>query len=142
MEYQLDASHLITFLTGALTGATGKYLADKFTDQRRQKETSANAKNEFMKVANQMPDIISEMKKDFLNPDIANVRELVVLPNKRVIFNTNKKLLNYFEEEHNDLFGKMAVLENHGYISKDALKNVPTYRITEQFRMYVLESKL
>lgn len=56
---------LVTFVVGVATGAAGKYLADKFTDQRRDKAKNRETKKEFHNVQNQMPELLAEMKVDF-----------------------------------------------------------------------------
>ena len=47
-------SYLITFVAGAFTGAAGKYLADKYTDKRRNQEQKVGERKTFSKVAGQM----------------------------------------------------------------------------------------
>lgn len=80
-----------------------------------------------------MPEFIAEMRADFSNPDWSTVRELIVLPSSGVTFSSNQKRFRYHENEHDDLLGKIAVLQNHGYIFDITEGNVPIYRITEEF---------
>lgn len=126
-------TNLISFLSGSGVGALGSYFATKYTDKRREKESIKKQKNAFTKVNKIMPDLINEMKTDFNNTEMNFVRELAVLPHNKVSFNSTQKRFVYFEDQHNDLKGKISILENHNYIYDVTPKNVPIYRITEEF---------
>jgi len=126
-------SHLISFLVGTATGATGSYFATKYTDKRREKEEDKKLQNAFYKIKKIMPDLIQEMKMDFNHPDSTSVREFAILSNKRVIFNSGQPRFVYYEENHNDLMGKVAILENHNFVYDVTPSNTPIYRITEEF---------
>ena len=125
--------HLISFLLGTATGATGSYFATKYTDRRREKEDEKNIKSTFLKIQEIMPDLIQEMKNDFNNPKLISVREFAILPNNKVIFTSGQPRFVYFEEQYTDLKGKVSILENHGFVSGVTLGNTPIYRITEEF---------
>lgn len=126
-------THLISFLFGTATGAAGSYFATKYTDKRREKEGEKKVKSTFQKVQEIMPDLIQEMKTDFSNPELTTIRELAILPNKRVIFNSGQRRFVYYEDQHNDLKGKVAILENHNFVYDMTPGNTPIYRITEEF---------
>lgn len=133
-------SYLITFLAGALTGASGKYLADKFTDQRRRQEGKSEAQNIFDSVEKQIPELIKEIKEDFKKLDCSLMREFYILPNDRVIFNSDGKMcLFYYEDRHNHLLQKIKILENNGYVYDVTETNTPKYRITEEFATFLLK---
>lgn len=123
----------LTFLLGVATGAAGQYFADKYTDKRRRKEEAKLSKKVFKKVNNIMPELIQEMRSDFKDPESNSVREIVILPNKRVSFNSDRPRFRYYENEHENLMGKIATLENHGYLYDVTIGSAPIYRITEEF---------
>jgi hypothetical protein len=133
-------AYFITFLIGVATGAAGNYFASKYTDRRRDSEDTKKAKDTFKKVKNQMPELISEMKEDFSKNENSSIRELVVLPSNKVMFNSQQPRFIYFEDQHQNLKGKIAILENHGYILDVTVSNAPIYRITEEFWDMVLNS--
>ena len=133
-------SHLITFLAGAFTGAAGKYLADKFTDQRRRQERQSEAQKIFDSVKKQVPELIKEMKEDLKKPDCSVMREFYILPNDRVMFNSGGKMcLFYYEDKHNHLLQKIKILENHDYVYDVTETNTPKYRITEEFAKFLVK---
>ncbi len=131
---------LATFLVGVATGAAGNYFATKYTDQRREKARKRKSKEAFIKVKDQMPELIAKMKADFTKYKNASIREFVVLPSDRVVFNSQQPRFHYFENQHQNLKGKVDVLENHGYVSDVTVSNAPIYRITEEFWELVLTS--
>lgn len=135
MSWPEIASYAVAYLAGALTGATGKYLADKYTDQRRQQQQLRQSVTRlFAQVAAQMPSLIDEMRTDFEDPENTFVREFIVMPSSRAVFNSGgRRYLFYHEDKHEDLIGKIAILENNGFVTDTTSTNVPKYRMTEQF---------
>ena len=128
------ATHLITFLIGTATGAAGNYFANKYTDQRRDKEAKKKEIDSIQKIIRIMPELIQEMKKDFNAPEYIAVRELVLLPNKKVAFNGGGiKRFIYYEDEHTDLRGKISILENYDFLTDITPGNAPIFRISEKF---------
>jgi hypothetical protein len=67
-------SSLIGFLLGTITGASGKYFADRFTDQRRRTELKKQEKRRFIDIKKQMPEIIEEFKHDLLNKKLIGTK--------------------------------------------------------------------
>ncbi len=126
-------THIISFLAGTATGAAGSYFATKYTDRRREKEGKKKVKNTFQKIQKIMPELIQEMKNDFSNPELITIRELAILPNERVVFNSGQRRFVYYEEKHSDLRGKISILENHGFIYDVTPGNTSIYRLTEEF---------
>ena len=140
MSWAEIASYAATYLAGALTGATGKYLADKYTDQRRQQELRRGGRRLFAQVTAQMPSLIDEMRTDFRDPEHSSVREFIVMPSSRALFNSGgQRYLFYHEDKHDDLMGKIAILENNGFVVNTTATNVPKYRMTEQFVQFLLQ---
>ncbi len=80
-----------------------------------------------------MPELITEMRTDFLDPDNATVREFMVVPSLKVSLHGKGRLLLYAEDVHDDLRGKVAVLHNHGWIHDVSVGTLPRYRIGEEF---------
>ena len=126
-------THIIIFLFGTATGAAGSYFATKYTDRRREKEGENKVKSTFQKVQEIMPALIQEMKNDFNNPEFISIREFAILPNDRVIFNSGQPRFIYYEEQNNDLKGKVSILENYSFVYDVTSGNAPIYRITEEF---------
>lgn len=133
----LMISHLIAFVLGTLTGVAGTYYGNKYTDRRRKSESAKEAIAQFRRSREQMPKLIAEMKADLEGNQ--TVREVFVAPSRRIGINTGGKTrLVYYADEHEDLDGKIAILENNGYLIDLTSGNLPTYRMTEEFVDLVL----
>jgi len=136
-------SYLITFVAGAFTGAAGKYLADKYTDKRRNQEQKVGDRKTFSKVAGQMAALIKEMQEDLSKPECMVIREFYILPNDRVIFNSGGgKCLFYYEDQHDDLAHKIKLLENNGFVYDVTHTNTPKYRMKEDFVDFIVKAKI
>ena len=61
-------THLISFLFGTATGASGSYFATKYTDKRRKNEERNKLKSIFKEIQGIMPELVREMKNDFNDP--------------------------------------------------------------------------
>lgn len=133
-------AYFLTFLLGVAIGAAGNYLAFKYTDRRRDSEESKKEKNTFKKIIGQMPELIAEMKADFSRKENSFVREFFVLPHDKIPCNSQEPRFSYYENEHQDLKGKIAILENRGYIIDVSISDTPIYRLTEEFWDLVLNS--
>jgi hypothetical protein len=131
---QFDITLLFTFLVGALSGAAGQYLADKYTDKRKYQEAQKASVELVKKVRSLMPELISEMKEDVMKQGYETVREFVLLPNERVPFNSGgKQRFVYFANKTPDLIGKVQILEQEGLVMDVTRNNTPIYRMTETF---------
>jgi hypothetical protein len=84
--------------------------------------------------------LIAEMKTDFTKSENSTIREFVILPYDRVISNDQQPRFYYFEHQHENLRGKISILENHGYVRDVTVSNTPIYRITEDFWNLILDS--
>jgi hypothetical protein len=127
-------STLIGFLVGTVTGAAGNYFANKFTDCRREQEAARQATKRFAAVRAQMPKLIEEMKTDLAGEGHAQIREFFVLPNKKVCLGGSKKpRFRYYEDEHDNLRGKLDILENADYLIDVTPGNTPIFRMAEAF---------
>jgi hypothetical protein len=126
-------SLLIGFLAGTATGAAGKYFADKYTDRRRKKEISSQAKKVFLEIKAQMPELIAEMKKDFVNGKHKFVREFFVVPNERCLIGSEKPRFVYYVDQHTDLYNKLDMIQRAGFLFDITTGNTPLYCVTEEF---------
>lgn len=101
-------------------------------------EDTSKEKGQFLEIASQMPDLISEMKKDLSVPEHKFVREFF-LSKRAYVLNPRDLSFVYYEDEHPGLQGKIHVLENLGYIIDVTPGNVPKYRMKEDFVRLVLD---
>jgi hypothetical protein len=125
--------YLITLLIGATAGAIGGYYASKYTDKRRKKESNKERKNKIKQLYEQIPELLKEMHEDFTNPQLSNIRELVILQSKKIIFTSSKKRFAYYKDEHSELQEKIDILEDNGFLERQKEIETPVYRINENF---------
>jgi len=124
---------LITVLVGAASGAAGGYFSSKYTDKRKEKETTKREDQTFKKLFHEMPDLLREMKEDLSNQETKFIREFVISPSERVGLTLLDKCLVYYENQHELLKSKINILENHGYLYDVSETSLPKYRFTEEF---------
>jgi len=130
----LDMTHLVVFLVGALSGASGHYLGTKYTEQRHKKEDEIHKRKQFEHLKNVMPKLLEEMSEDVKNDKTKIVREFFILPNKRVLLGgSSKPRFPYYEDEHDNLKGKIDILEENSYVIDVTTGNAPIYRMSEEF---------
>lgn len=134
-----DVSHLVTFLGGALVGGAGQYIADRFTDQRRNQELKSAAFKQFSELKSAMPNLFSEMQKDIGDDKSHSIREFVVMQNNRVSFSGSKPRFIYFEDEHPNLRVQVDRLLYAGYLDDVTVGNVPIYRMREHLIVLLKE---
>lgn len=132
------ATHAAAFLVGAITGAAGAYLADRFTDQRRRAESRSEAWRAFERVEQLMPELIKEMRADLAETPTA--RDFFVLSDERISINTSGQYLAYYEKAHSNMQEKLSILENHGYIVDITPGNAKKYRMTEDFAVLLMSN--
>jgi hypothetical protein len=125
------STHSIAFLAGAFTGAAGKYLADKFTDQRHRQESRAAAEATFQRVQRAMPALIADIKADLaVHP---YVRELAVLPTETTGYNSDHTVFCYSDEQHPNIVGHVVLLEAAGFVEDHSTPTNPVFRMSEDF---------
>lgn len=129
----LDVSHLVTFLGGTLVGCAGQYFADRFTDQRRKQEARSETQKQFNEIKISMPKILLEMVDDIKNDKTQSIREFVILPNKRVNFNSDKLRFAYYEDAHPNVRIQTDRLVALGFLIDVTVGNAPIYRMSENF---------
>jgi len=91
-----------------------------------------------MTVKEQMPALIAEMKQDLERDDGKCVREFFVMSKRHSLGGSDKPRFFYYEEDHDNLRGKIDILENRGYLIDVTPGNCPIYRMTEEFVTLVL----
>jgi len=94
----------------------------------------------FIQIKEQMPGLIAEMKQDLQSESGKFVREFFVMSKRHVLGGSEKPRFTYYEEDHDNLRGKIDILENLGYIEDVTPKTVPIYRMNEEFVRLVLGS--
>lgn len=127
----LDVSHLVAFLGGTAIGAAGTYLADRFTDQRRENETSKKEKARFSALRKQMPDFFDEIRKDLQTKPELSIREFVVLPHERITFNHDRPRFQYYEVKWPGIVNYISLLVEAGYVEVVRSTDIPIYRLRE-----------
>jgi len=81
---------------------------------------------------------IDELRSDLV--DHPKQRDLFVVPNRNVMLNTGgETTLVYYRSEHPELMASIRILENHGYVRDVTDRNVPRYRLSEEFVAHILE---
>ncbi len=126
-----DISHLATFLGGAALGSAGKYLADRFTDQRRAQEATSSNKKRFAELSKIMGELFKEMADDLKEDKSFAIREFVILPNERVMFSSNVRRFAYYETRHPNIRNQVALLAEAGYVQDVTVGNAPIFRMQE-----------
>jgi len=100
-------------------------------------EESIKAK--FLKVKSLMPELIADIKKDLNKGGNNLIREIFIISNHWHLTVQHPHFVYYFEE-HENLKGKMDILENYGFI-KDVTPtptSIKKYRLTEEFVLLIL----
>lgn len=138
MSWADVSTHSIAFLAGTLTGAAGKYLADKFTDQRHRQEVRATAAASFNRMQLAMPALIAEMKADLTNDEF--VREFAILQTETSGYNSDHPVFCYSKERHPGLGGHVGLLEGAGFVEKLPPPRDCVFRMTEDFVDHVRRS--
>jgi hypothetical protein len=92
----------------------------------------------FLQVKEQMSALIVEMKNDLQGNQGKFVREFFVMSRRHVMGGSEKPRFIYYEEDHDNLRGKIDILENRGYVEDVTPGNTPIYRMSEEFVQLVL----
>lgn len=129
----LDVSYLLTFLGGVAAGSAGQYLADRFTDQRREQKYASDEKKRFTNLNDVMPQLFHEMAKDLKEDQLATIREFVITSNKNISFSSSKPRFKYYLSEHPDLMNQVFLLAEAGYVQDVTVGTAPIFRMREDF---------
>lgn len=133
----LDVTHLVTFLGGAMVGAAGTYMADRFTDQRRKGEAREDDRKRFENLYRQMPEFFAEIAADLEAKPELLIREFVVLPSPNVNFNHDKPRFQYYESAHIEIGNYVPLLVQTGYVDVMRSTGTPIYRLRENFVRHI-----
>ena len=109
----------------------------KFIKTDNSIEESIEAK--FSKVKILMPGLIADIKKDLTKKGSNLIRELFIVSKNWSLNVVNPHFVYYFEE-HENLQGKMHILENYRFVIDMTSTNVKKYRLTEEFVDLLLTS--
>jgi hypothetical protein len=103
-------------------------------DQEEQvKETDLHRlRAAFRKAEAAMPDLVAEMRSDLRSGGHEFTREFLLVKKSWVV-NFSDPHFRYYHEEHDNLTGKIQVLENYGFVIDVTTSNVKKYRMTEEF---------
>lgn len=135
------ASHAGTFLAGVLLGACGTYLADKYTDRRREQEAAAARDRQFQEAFNRSRRLCEQMRSDVNTAELSMIRSFYVLRSRRLVFNApSERYLAYYEDEHEQLRDQIALLEDDGAVTLVRDGNCPQYRFAEDFVAWLRSS--
>jgi hypothetical protein len=72
----------------------------------------------------------AEMQKDLRGEEGQFVREFFVMSRRHALGGSEKPRFIYYEEDHDNLRGKIDVLENLGLVVDVTASNTPIYRMT------------
>jgi hypothetical protein len=122
----------IGFIIGGVSGATGTYFGNKYTDERRKKEEISSKDNQWRDLYKRFPRIIDEMKEDINNPEFSTIR-IFFVKDSRSIITTNEQNFQYYTDVHKDLQAAILFLQDLGFIEDITPGNVPKYRFYEHF---------
>lgn len=136
----LSISYFATFLSGVTVGAGGQYLADRFTDQRRKKENLSEENRRFESIKSDMPNLFAEMAQDLRGDESWSIREFVIAPHHRVVFNGTKPRFMYYEEDHPHLRVQVDRLEEAGYVVEVSPGKAPIFRMHEHFVQFLRDN--
>jgi hypothetical protein len=87
----------------------------------------------FQKVKMSMPDLVSEMKADLSREGGEFVREFWLASRKWTMNWGRTKRFAYYYEDHDNLDGKIQILENYGFVFMTKSGMAKIYRMTEEF---------
>jgi len=110
-----------------------------FIDQNSVNSALRQARESFRNVENQMPTLIAEMRQDLRAEGGESIREFFVMSKHQTHGGSAKRRFTYYDEDHDNLRGKIDVLENSGYIVDVTPKTVPIYRMMEEFVKLILD---
>jgi len=120
------------FVVGAFTGASGKYLGDKYTDQRRSSELAKLKNDHWNEFIKKFPKVAEEMINDVNNPDFTGVRKFFVKDSGTVV-NKSEPSFEYHTDTHPNLNAAIMYLVDLKCIQDITPGNCPMYRFYEDF---------
>lgn len=84
----------------------------------------------------QMPELFAEMRQDLSESPF--IREFITM-RKGWLYNSdpNNPIFSYNFDDHENLTGKLTVLENHGLVTEITYNNAKRYTMSEEFVAYL-----
>jgi hypothetical protein len=119
------------FLIGAFTGAAGSYLADKYTDRRRDKEELRKSTKSWDQLRKRYADFISEIVAD-LNAE-KYIRCFIVKPKGAMVGFLTEPVFDYSPEDHPLIMSAVEEFIERGMIKDITEGNLRRYRMSESF---------
>jgi hypothetical protein len=89
----------------------------------------------FERLEKMVPDLVAEMRTDIGNSQFT--REVVALSKKWSYGGQERPFFTYFYEDHQELLGKLNVMENYGALLDIKFNDVYRYEMTEDFVEYL-----
>jgi hypothetical protein len=87
----------------------------------------------FQKVKSAMPDLVREMRADLSREGGEFVREFVLARKRWMMGPGTAHSFFYYYEDHDNLDGKIQILENYGFVTDVTTGNAKRYRLREEF---------
>ena len=128
----------VGFLVGAFTGAAGNYLADKYTDNRRDKKLAKEQFSAWQDIERRFPAVIADMRGAFGSAEGKNVRAFFVKPSNTMIAVLSEPCFEFHTDEHPDLHAAVLHLARHEFITDITTGNCPMYRVHERLIDWLL----
>lgn len=85
-----------------------------------------------------MPELLNEMKNDLKTDEF--IREFFLVKRGWRMNYGNTPRFTYFYDDHNNLDGKLQILENNGLVIDVTPGNTKMYRMTEELVELLLDS--
>ena len=104
-------STAIGFLIGTITGASGTYFGNKYTDIRHTKEKEKAQKELWKILEKKYPAIITEMINDFSEHKHQNVR-IFFIKSRKSIVSSNEPHFEYHTDIHENLSAAILYLQD------------------------------
>jgi len=122
----------VGFLVGAITGAAGSYLGDKYTDARRDKLLAKEKATLWQGIEARFPAVIADMRQAFTSNEGRNVRAFFVKESGTMIGMLSEPCFEFHTDEHPDLHAAVLHLARHEFITDITPGNCPMYRVHEK----------
>jgi hypothetical protein len=101
---------------------------------QHQADSEINAANRnFERLAELMPELFAEIRKDLSANPALMLREFVILPNERITFNHGQPRIEIYETKHPAAKNQVGVLLSEGLVDVVRSSETPIYRLTEAF---------
>jgi nucleoside 2-deoxyribosyltransferase len=142
IHFDLD-SHRVSFWREGEWNALRAELSDRiaeYTATRPANDSTGDPSGQdasFSKTERLMPQLLAEMRADLAARPLC--REMMAL-RKGLIFSSETPHFQYYYDDHEDLDGKLRILENLGFIRDVRRDDVPRFVIEEPFADYLLGS--